>query len=870
MNGETPMIEQYRGIKEKYPDAILFFRLGDFYEMFFEDAVLASRLLEIALTGREAGKSLGRVPMCGVPYHAATGYIQKLIAAGQKVAICDQVEDPRQARGIVRREVTRVITPGTVVDPALLEERRSTYVVAVAGQRDRVGLACSDVSTGEFATTELTGESALRLLADEIGRLRPAEVVLEPAADGLSTVLEPLCQGIGAVLGAYQQASFAWEAAYRKLTRHFGTASLRGFGCEDLPAAVSAAGALLQYIEDAQKCPARQVTTLLVYFPGDFMELDAATRRNLELTARLSEGARGGTLLACLDQTVTAMGGRALRGWIERPLRERAAIDARLEAVQALVEDSFLRADVRELLGSVYDLERLAGRCAGGTANARDLVALRTSLTVVPHLRELLVRTPSPLLQALGAELDPLEEVAQLITRAVVDDPPALLTEGGLIRTGYDQQVDELRAASRDGKQWIARLEAQERERTGIKSLKVGYNRVFGYYLEVTSANLGAVPPEYTRKQTLANGERFVTPELKEQESLVLGAEERVTALEYELFLGIRAQVARHGATLQRNGRAVASLDALAGLAQVAVERGYARPLVDDSDVIAVTDGRHPVLDQILGAEGFVPNDVLLDGGEHRLLIITGPNMGGKSTYLRQVALIALMAQVGSFVPARAARVGLVDRIFTRVGAADDLATGQSTFMLEMTETANIMRSATRRSLVLLDEIGRGTSTLDGLAIAWSVAEYVHGPRVGARTMFATHYHELTELEHLLPGAKNFSVAVKEKGEEIVFLRRIVRGGTDRSYGIQVARLAGVPREVIERAREVLEALEALQAAKGGRHETAAERATQLSFLEPTPHPVLEEVRQLDLLDVTPRRALELLFAWQERLRQDG
>ncbi|BDG60000.1 DNA mismatch repair protein MutS [Caldinitratiruptor microaerophilus] len=869
--GLTPMFAQYREFKQQYPDALLLFRLGDFYELFFEDAEVAARELDLVLTGRDGGKALGRVPMCGVPYHSADAYIARLIERGHKVAICEQMEDPRQAKGLVRREVIRVVTPGTLVEPRSLEEKESHFLAAVCQGRTGFGLAYADLSTGEFAACELSGAHGLRQLVEELGRIEPREVLLEPGLERAPGITAPL-ERMGAALTPYGSGAFRHEAAYRLLCRHFGTHSLRGFGAEDKELAVRAAGAVLQYLEETQKTTLGHITALNVYYPGSYLVLDPATRRNLELTRALRDGGRRGTLLEVLDRTVTAMGGRLLRAWLEQPLLDLAAIRARHEAVGELVQAPLLRGELRSLLGDMRDVERLAGRVAYGSAGPRDLVALGRSLAVLPSLRVLLEEAGSPRLVELRERLDLLDDVRDLLGRAIADDPPVSPTEGGVIRDGFDEEVDRLRAAARDGKSWIAALEARERERTGIKSLKVGYNKVFGYYIEVTRANLAAVPDDYQRRQTLAGAERFVTPDLKAMEEQVLGAEERLAAREYELFAEVRRQVAAQVGRIQASARAVAEIDVLAALAEVAAVYGYTRPVVDHGEVIEIQGGRHPVLERVLPEGRFVPNDCLLDTGENRLLLITGPNMGGKSTYMRQVALITLMAQMGSFVPAQAARIGLVDRIFTRVGASDDLATGQSTFMVEMSEVAAILHAATRRSLIVLDEIGRGTATFDGLSIAWAVAEYVADPtRIGARTLFATHYHELCELEGLLPGVKNYSVAVREKGDEITFLYQIVRGGADRSYGIQVARLAGLPRAVVDRAREILATLEQQEGQRRARREAAAARArqpVQLSFFESRPHPVVEELLALNVMALTPLEALNLLHSLQEKAKE--
>lgn len=871
MDGATPMFAQYLEIKSQYPDTILLYRLGDFYETFFDDAKVAARELDLVLTGRDGGKAMGRVPMAGLPHHAADGYIARLVAKGYRVAVCEQVEDPRAARGLVRRDVIRVITPGTLVEPRMLEERRNNFLAAVCQGKTGFGLALADLSTGEFAACELSGADSLRALVEELGRLEPAEVLLEPGLDQEERLLKPI-QLLGAAVTRSEARTFNQNDAYRRLTSHFGVPSLRGFGCEELELATRAAGAALAYLAETQKTSLGHITGLAVYYPGEYMTLDPATRRNLELTRSIRDGSRKGTLLSVLDRTVTSMGGRRLKGWVERPLLGLQEITDRHAAVEELLQKTLLRADMRGLLKSVHDLERLAGRIAYGSANARDLIALKLSLVELPSIRVLLEESAAPLLVALRDRLDMLDDVRDLMERAIADEPPAALTEGGLIKPGYNRDVDTFRRASTEGKQWIAALEAKERERTGIKSLKVGYNKVFGYYIEVTNANLLHVPDNYLRKQTLSNGERFITPDLKEMESQILGAEEKLTALEYELFADVRSQAASEVSRLQSSARAVAELDALVSLAEVAALYGYVRPRMDNSDLLMIKDGRHPVLERVMTEGSFVPNDTQMESRENRMLLITGPNMGGKSTYMRQAALIVLMAQAGSFVPASEASIGVVDRIFTRVGASDDLATGQSTFMVEMSEVANILHAATQRSLVILDEVGRGTATFDGLSIAWAIAEYIH-QQVGAKTLFATHYHELCELEALLPGVQNYSVAVREKGDDIVFLRKIVRGGADRSYGIQVARLAGLPRSVIERSRAILGTLEQQEGERKQRREVAASRlrlkpAVQLSFFEASNHPVVEELLGLNVMALTPIEALNLLHHLQQKAKE--
>jgi DNA mismatch repair protein MutS len=812
----TPMMAQYRRIKSELPkDALLFFRLGDFYEMFFEDAVSGAQLLNLALTKR------GEIPMCGIPYHAANGYIARILKAGRKVAICEQLEEARPGQ-LVKREVTQILSPGTHFDERLLVPERNNFLAALCPCGKIFGLALVDLTTGDFKTTQLEGETALRT---ELERLRPAEIIYPASAEALArAALHPAC-----ILNAYEDWVFAPETALFTVRDHFKVASLDGFGLKDCPAAVGAAGAVLHYLTQHLRRDASALTRLSFYQCSEFMALDAVSLRNLEiLEPQQPDAPRAASLYGALHRTVTPMGARKLRDWLSQPLAAVAPILQRRDTVQLWLENSGLLDDFRRELSEVRDLERTVGRLSVGSGNGRDLLSLRLALEKIPGLKEILarLRAAAPLsdhlrelpampatrrgtdlIDQLDAQMAESPELVELISRALVDEPPLALKEGGLIRDGFDSNLDELRAATRDGKEWIAKLQQDEMARTGIASLKVRFNSVFGYYIEVTKSNLDKVPPHYLRKQTVANGERFITPELKEMEGKILGAEERSQKLEYELFQRLREAVLDQLPRLQQTAAALAQLDVLAGFAETARLYNYCRPEIGDEGVLQIRDGRHPVLEQNPGVERFVPNDVQLDRAGCQVMLITGPNMAGKSTFIRQVALITLLAHTGSFVPASAARIDLVDRIFTRIGASDDLARGQSTFMVEMSETANILNNATPRSLIILDEIGRGTSTFDGLSLAWSIVEHLHNA-AGAKTLFATHYHELTELAGRLARVKNFNVAVREWNEQIVFLRKIVEGATDKSYGIQVARLAGVPKTVISRAREILSNLE--------------------------------------------------------------
>ena len=888
----TPVRRQYLQIKRQHPDAILFFRLGDFYETFDEDAKTAARELDIVLTSRNMGKNQ-RVPLAGIPYHAVEGYIARLIDRGYKVAICEQMG--AAVKGLMPREVVRVVTPGTVVEESLLEDRRHNYLVALVLDDSRAGLAYADITTGDFATTQWTGDDARTQMAQELQRLQPREC-LWPApppcgegAGGRGSSPQAGDEGRGSILPdqthltPYEPWRFELETARQALLKHFDVATLEGYGCASWPAAIRAAGALVQYLQETQPAALKQLTRLQSYSTDAFMTLDPATRRNLELNESTRDRALKGSLLWVLDATETAMGGRLLRQWLNQPLLDLDALVARQEAVAAFHGNVTVRAQVRAALHKVADVERLTGRVVQGIAGPRALVALRSSLEQVPALRELLEQLPSPgrggagggvesRLSAILAALDPAPDtvpnIVGLIAQAIADDPPATPGEG-TIRPGFSTELDGVRALARDDRDWVARLERTERERTGVKSLKVGYNKVFGYYLEVTKPNLDRVPAEYIRKQTLVNAERFITPELKEVEARILNAEERMGDLETAIYRQVLQQVAAAADRLRATAHALAELDVYAALAEVAEKNRYVRPTLTAGDEVHIVGGRHPVV-ELTTDEPFVPNDARLSNAGGQIIILTGPNMSGKSTFLRQVALICLMAQIGSFVPADEATLGLVDRIFTRVGAQDDIATGQSTFMVEMVETALILQNATPRSLVILDEIGRGTSTYDGVAIARAVVEYLHNnPRVAAKTIFATHYHELTELENLLPRVRNFNVAVLEEGHDVVFLRQVVPGGADRSYGIHVARMAGVPRSVTHRAEDVLAELESLGDEKRRREAMSRElRAQQLSFMPTGPHPVVKAIQNLQVEELTPLEAINKLYELQRQARE--
>ncbi len=884
MSRVTPLRRQYLDIKAQFPDCILFFRLGDFYETFDEDAETAARELDLTLTSRPVSKT-ERVPMAGVPHHALENYVARLIERGFHVAVCDQMTEPT-GKGPVDRAVTRVITPGTVIEPELLSEKKPSYLLAIMPVGDpeqgwnRAGLAYADITTGEFAATQLEGENAAVQVLEELARLAPREVLM-PESWATRGVSLPA----GVHLTAYADWRFEQGTAEQMLRRHFNVRTLDGFGMRDQPFAVSAAGAVLQYLQETQKNSLAQLAALRPYSTASFMVLDQFTRRNLELTETIRTRKTKGSLLGVLDRTVTAMGARLLYNWLNQPLLDLKRLNARLDAVEALTRDEALRAELHQALRGISDIERLTNRLLIGKAGPRDLLGLRASLELIPHIRERISTIAA--LRALNERLDPCAPVFELITRAVTDDAPATLNNTGVIRPGFAQELDQLLHDTREAREWIATLEPKERRRTGIATLKVGFNRVFGYYIEVTKANENKVPPDYIRKQTTVNAERYITPELKEYETLVLNAEEQILAVERELFERLCAELAGHARELLETARAVAHLDVFLSLAEVATREGYSRPVLTDGEALQIRDGRHPVVEQLLdGGVRYVPNDTHFDV-QNRVHIITGPNMSGKSTYIRQVAIITLMAQIGSFVPADEATIGLVDRIFARIGAQDEIHAGQSTFMVEMVETARLLSGSSARSLLILDEVGRGTSTYDGLAIARAVIEYIHNnPRLNCRTLFATHYHELTELPNILPRAHNYNVAVTERGDDVVFLHKVVPGGADRSYGVHVAQLAGMPRPVVERARQLLQHLEEqgsdfklpgadnggqaapLPPAKGTRAgKAAASGPQQLSFLPDAappppapPNPALEALRRLKVDELSPLEALTRLY----------
>ena len=876
----TPMMKQYMETKSQYQDCILFYRLGDFYEMFFEDALTASRELEITLTGKNCGQE-EKAPMCGVPYHAVEGYLNRLVAKGYKVAICEQVEDPKTTKGIVKREVVRIVTPGTNLDTQALDETKNNYIMCIVYIADRYGVSVADISTGDYFVTEIPDSAKL---LDEIYRFSPSEIICNEAFYMSGVDMDGMKDRLGITIYSLESWYFDDEVCRKKLLEHFEVSSFAGLGLADYDCGIISAGALLQYLLETQKNSLSNLTHITPYAAGKFMMIDSSTRRNLELCETLREKQKRGSLLWVLDKTKTAMGARTLRKYVEQPLIDKTEIIRRLDAVQELKEQAISREEIREYLSPVYDLERLITKIAYGSANPRDLTAFRSSLEMLPALLYILQEMKAELLKDLAVDLDPLEDLCILVKKAIREDPPIAMKEGNIINDGYNEEVDKLRRAKSDGKDWLAKLENDEREKTGIKNLKIKYNKVFGYYLEVTNSYKEMVPEYYTRKQTLANAERYITPELKELEDMILGAEDKLYALEYELYSEVRDLIASQIERIQKTAKEVAALDAFASLALVAERNNYVRPKINEKGVIDIKEGRHPVVERMIPNEMFISNDTYLDDKKHRISIITGPNMAGKSTYMRQTALIALMAQIGSFVPAKSANIGLSDRIFTRVGASDDLASGQSTFMVEMTEVANILRNATSKSLLILDEIGRGTSTFDGLSIAWAVIEYISDSRLlGAKTLFATHYHELTELEGKIDNVNNYCIAVKEKGDDIVFLRKIVKGGADKSYGIQVAKLAGVPELVIGRAKEIVEELSDEDITARVSEIASKERVVkkkpkvkkyddvdiaQMSLFDTVKDDdVLEELKNLDVGNMTPIDALNTIYRLQNKLK---
>ena len=877
MTEYTPMMQHYLKTHEEYKDCILFYRLGDFYEMFFDDAKVVSKELELTLTGKSCGAE-ERAPMCGIPYHAAETYLTRLVKKGYKVAICEQVEDPKLAKGMVKREVTRVVTPGTTLNAQALDETKNNYIMCIAYIGDHYGISSADITTGDYYVTEVDSE---RKLLDEVNKYQPTEIICNEAFYISGIDIDDMKNRMGIVIYSLDAWYFSDETAQMTLKDHFKVRDLEGLGLADYDSGVVAAGALLKYLYETQKTTLSNLVAIHPYTTGKFMIIDSSTRRNLELVETLREKQKRGSLLWVLDKTRTAMGARTLRSFVEQPLIERTEIEERYDAIDEFNTNAITREEIREYLNPVYDLERLITRVTYQTANPRDLIAFRNSIHMLPPIKTLMSDFQSPLLKRLYEQLDTLDELYELIERSIAEEPPLTLHDGGILKEGYNEEVDRLRKAKTDGKSWLADLEAKEREKTGIKNLKIKYNKVFGYYLEVTNSFKDLVPDYFTRKQTLANAERFITPELKELEDVILGAEDKLIVLEYELFREVRQKVADEVVRIQKTAKAVAQIDVFASLATVAEQNNYCRPKLNEKGLIDIKDGRHPVVERMIQNEMFVANDTYLDNGSNRVSIITGPNMAGKSTYMRQSALIVLMAQIGSFVPAKSAKIGIVDRIFTRVGASDDLASGQSTFMVEMSEVANILRNATSNSLLILDEIGRGTSTFDGLSIAWAVVEHISNPRLlGAKTLFATHYHELTELEGKLNSVNNYCIAVKEKGDDIVFLRKIVKGGADKSYGIQVAKLAGVPDNVIERAKEIVEELsnnditEIVQnisaegSSKRSRPKLDEVDLEQISLLDTMDNDtILNELKELDLSQMTPIEAMNKLYELQNKVK---
>lgn len=874
----TPMMQQYLETKKEYQDCILFYRLGDFYEMFFDDALIASKELEITLTGKSCGQE-ERAPMCGIPYHAVDSYLNKMVSKGYKVAICEQVEDPKIAKGIVKREVIRIATPGTNLNIQALDDTKNNYLICVSYFPGKIGMSVADVTTGDYYLTEVED---IRRLQDEINKYAPSEIICNEQFFVSGYDIEDLKTRLNVSVYSLSPHYFDEENCRKNLMKHFRVNTLKGLGIEDFPVGLIAAGALLQYLYETQKTSLSHFTHIYPYLTSKYMLLDSSTRRNLELIETLREKQKKGSLLGVLDRTKTAMGGRLLRKYIEQPLIDKDKIEQRLDAVENLCKQSVDREELREYLNTIYDLERLLGKVSYKTANPRDLIAFRNSLAVLPSIRTVLGDFDAPLLQEIRENLDPLKDIYQLIEDAIVEEPPIAIKEGGIIKEGFNETIDSLKKAKTDGKNWLAALEEEDRERTGIRNLRIKYNKVFGYYFEVTNSYKDQVPEDYVRKQTLANAERYTTPRLKELEDNILNAEDKLFTLEYDLYCEIRDAIAKEVERIQKTARAIARLDVFTSLSFVAEHNQYVRPALNEKGVIDIKEGRHPVVEQMIQNDMFISNDTHLDNQKHCIAVITGPNMAGKSTYMRQVALIVLLTQIGSFVPAKKADVGIVDRIFTRVGASDDLASGQSTFMVEMNEVANILRNATPNSLLVLDEIGRGTSTFDGLSIAWAVIEHISNRKIlGAKTLFATHYHELTELEGKMDNVNNYCIAVKEKGDDIVFLRKIVKGGADKSYGIQVAKLAGVPEMVIDRAKEIVEQLsdnditEKVQNievnVKGEKHKPVKYDEVDLEqislFDTVKDEDIIQELQEIDVSNLTPVDALNTLYRLQNKLK---
>lgn len=870
------MMQHYLDTKKAYPGCILFYRLGDFYEMFFEDATTVSKELELTLTGKDCGLE-ERAPMCGVPHHAAETYINRLVEKGYKVAICEQVEDPKLAKGMVKREVVRVVTPGTILNTQGLDESKNNYLMSIVYIQDRFGISVADITTGMCMVTEV---DKARKLLDEINKFMPAEIICNQSFLVSGIDHEDLKNRMGICINVLDSWYFDDVKCQQTLKEHFKTISLEGLGLQDYDCGVIAAGALFQYLFETQKNSLSHMTTITPYTAEKYMLLDSSTRRNLELVETMREKLKRGSLLWVLDKTKTAMGARLLRSYVEQPLIDSTEINLRLDAVEEMNERAMLRDEIREYLNPIYDMERLISRISYQSASPRDLISFKSSLEMLPFIKQLLSEFDSGLLVELNKQLDPLEDICSLISAAINEDPPLAVKEGNIIRDGYNEQVDKYRNAKKEGKHWLAQLETEEREKTGIRNLKIKYNKVFGYYLEVTNSFKELVPDYYTRKQTMANAERYIIPRLKELEDTILGAEDKLFALEYELFCEIRSRIADNVVRIQQTAKAVAAVDVFSALSHVAQHCNFVRPKINTKGVIDIKNGRHPVVERMIPNDMFIANDTYLDNGSNRVSIITGPNMAGKSTYMRQTALIVLMAQIGSFVPAEKANIGIADRIFTRVGASDDLASGQSTFMVEMTEVANILRNATSNSLLILDEIGRGTSTFDGLSIAWAVIEHISNPKLlGAKTLFATHYHELTELEGKLAGVNNYCIAVKEKGDDIVFLRKIVKGGADKSYGIQVARLAGVPESILARAKELVQELSDADITAAVKDLTAPKKQKkavhydevdmyQMSLFDTVKeNDIVKEISDLDISNLTPMDAMNILYGLQNKIK---